>query len=623
MKEHDLLLQKTGDQLLEQLVAAHGKERALSILACMSGYREMPPTIDQFLTDKHFLGESTGTLFETWRKALQEIFPTPFYSPYLEIIGTGGIGQGKTTFAILGMLYDLCKVLYLENPQEYFHVMPATIIAFAMMNVTKTLAKDVNLLKLQAYILDSPFFRTQINARKTVWHPTTFPRRIDLVAGSRFDQTTGRDVISVLFDEINLQTKVKDQALTNYHSLRTRLESRFLGKGGTYPAHLWLMSSRTDETGWLEVHIREVQEIMERTGKAHTRVFDYPTWELLKEKGIYSGETFKVFIGDQKRDPFLVRSPDELHGLSDEHVLDVPVEYKERFELNLHLSLQELAGKGTFSSNKFIPSGELLQECQIRENPVTRDEIQMDFFDERDTLLSYVQYEKIKSSLHPRFIHIDLGLNTDRAGITSCRFDGFVNVKEYDPLTLSPILYVEPIYYVDFILAIRARPGQEIPIGKIYSFLTSLRKIGYPIHSISFDGLLFSANIRQDLTLAGFNAEYLSMDRTKDPYTYLKRTITESRLNSVKHPILDHELHELLNTPKKIDHPPNGSKDLADSLAGSVYLAHQHADENYVPDPQQYLQALTDHFNKDGISDPLLRELHSSWKNRTATQYLL
>lgn len=63
------------------------------------------------------------------------------------------------------------------------------------------------------------------------------------------------------------------------------------------------------------------------------------------------------------------------------------------------------------------------------------------------------------------------------------------------------------------------------------------------------------------------------MDRTTVPYEFLKSAFYDQRLSI---PTNDRLLEELLSLEidtkaNKIDHPPGGSKDLADALAGIVY----------------------------------------------------
>jgi hypothetical protein len=77
----------------------------------------------------------------------------------------------------------------------------------------------------------------------------------------------------------------------------------------------------------------------------------------------------------------------------------------------------------------------------------------------------------------------------------------------------------------------------------------------------------------QTLQSRGYEAEHLSVDTTTQPYATLKEAIYDKRLLCYYVPKLEEELLGLQYEAKKnkIDHRPNGSKDLADALAGAVY----------------------------------------------------
>ena len=71
----------------------------------------------------------------------------------------------------------------------------------------------------------------------------------------------------------------------------------------------------------------------------------------------------------------------------------------------------------------------------------------------------------------------------------------------------------------------------------------------------------------------GYEAEHLSVDTTTQPYATPKEAIYDGRLFCYYVPKLEEELLGLQYDAKrnKIEHRPNGSKDLADALAGAVY----------------------------------------------------
>lgn len=92
---------------------------------------------------------------------------------------------------------------------------------------------------------------------------------------------------------------------------------------------------------------------------------------------------------------------------------------------------------------------------------------------------------------------------------------------------------------------------------------------------VSFDGYQ-SADSRQILASQGFATGIVSMDRTTEPYDYLRDAIYDDRLRLPHHEKLGEELLRLEFDAKrqKVDHPAHGkfgSKDLADAVAGVVY----------------------------------------------------
>ena len=63
------------------------------------------------------------------------------------------------------------------------------------------------------------------------------------------------------------------------------------------------------------------------------------------------------------------------------------------------------------------------------------------------------------------------------------------------------------------------------------------------------------------------------MDKTTEPYDYLKLALYEGRVSMYNYPIVLQELEDLQRdqTTHQVIHLPQGSKDVADSLAGVVY----------------------------------------------------
>lgn len=562
-------LKEAHNQLLDQLVSAHGEKTAMKVLAQMSGYEEMPPTIQEFINDDHYLGSVLReTIYPVWRNALYEIFPNPFYSPYLEVIVTGAIGTGKSTVSLAGSLYDLCKIAHLKEPQEYYRLVKSTKIALALMNATMDLAGGVLYDQLITWMQESPFFRRLLNSSSGA---TLLPKNIHVVIGSRFSHILGMAVVGAILSEINFQTKAAEQAYDNFTNAKRRIQSRFLTRG-SYPGRMWLDSSKADCASFLDTHVKE------SLNDPLVKVYDNPIWVVKDHTGIYSGKKFKVFIGDDKRDPFLLERPDQIIGLDDSKIIDVPVEYQNDFRLDIHNSLRDLAGVSTYTSFKFISSVEILDRAFSGTNPVHKEIITLDFYDPNDAIIRYVKWEELEKSSHPRFMHIDLGLKHDKTGIAISHLVGLQTVSRDDPFTGKSVKVTEPVFKTDLVLAIEARSGQEVPIYKIKEFILTLVNRDYPLVLVTMDGYQ-SSNLRQDLQLQGVDTDYLSLDRNKQGYIALKNAIMENRYHGPHNELLIKELRDLVDVGSKLDHPADGSKDLADAVAGSVFSSFINMDK--------------------------------------------
>lgn len=95
----------------------------------------------------------------------------------------------------------MCKLSFLEKPQEKFKLLQSTVI-FAVINATKALAQDVLFAQLEEWIEASPYFRSLANKSGG---RTKFPKELDILARSRFDQTMGRAIVGAVLDEANFQ----------------------------------------------------------------------------------------------------------------------------------------------------------------------------------------------------------------------------------------------------------------------------------------------------------------------------------------------------------------------------------------------------------------------------------
>ena len=500
---------------------------------------------------------------------MKTIFPNPFYSPYYECIFRGAIGIGKTTIARIIILYDLYKLLLLEDPHRKFNLIPTDEIVIALFNVTKDLSNQVLYEPFKNLIASSEFFQEHLDSDNKKTSEIRFVNNIGIVAGSRFTHTLGMAVFGGLLDEANFGI-ISDQVRQSYNALVRRMESRFAQEGGKLPGHLCLVSSEKSPDDFVSQHTEKVR------GKQGVVIFQYPIWEVKKHLGIYSNETFKVFVGDETTDPFIIEDDSQLKYIDESKVIEVPIELKDKFEIDLHNAIRDLAGYSVGSTYRIFKSRNILIKQASVVNPVKQEIIRLSFNDKSDVLLNYFNIDYLKNPLFkesPRAIHIDLSVTGDRTGIASGYIKGYKKIERVDPLTLKRHTFLEPEIVIDFIIYLEPLPGERIPFYKIRQFIVDLSRIGYPIAIVTSDGFQ-SEDMRQQLTQLGFRTDLLSVDRTKDPYLSFRDAIYEERVWIPKHNLLIKELLHIEDIGKKIDHPhefpdgTKGSKDGADAVVG-------------------------------------------------------
>ena len=573
--------EREKQKLLQYIEGSSGieKQRLIELYAYLEGYISPPVDIITFIEDEYYLGKLLkGRIYPIWRNALKKIFPNPFYSPYVEVVFTGAIGLGKTTIARIGLMYDLYKLLLLRDPHKKFNLIKSDMIVIALFNATLDLAEDVLYEPFKNLISSSDFFQSMLDIdprRKT--KEIKFKNNIGIVVGSRFSHALGMAVFGGLLDEANFSDKVKDQVYNSYTAILRRMQSRFFQRGGKVPGHLYLVSSKKSASDFLEIHIENSK------GKKGFVVFDYPVWEVKKHMGLYSGKTFKVFIGDDSMDPFIIDENTKLpSNIDSSRIINIPIEYRDDFEKDIYNSLRDIAGVSVGSTFRLFKSKEVIIKQAVVTNPVNQEIIRLDFYNPEDTILDKMNIDYLRNPIDkhiPRFVHIDLALTKDRVGIAATYVKEYREVVRRNPVTMEMIKYREPVTITEFVIYIEALPSQEIPFYKIRDFIISLVKIGYPVAKVTLDGYQ-SIDMKQQLNVQyGIDTEIISVDKTKDPYLSFKSAILEGRAYIPNHPLLIKELIHLEERDKKVDHPEKfpdntrGSKDGADAVVGSYWAS--------------------------------------------------
>jgi hypothetical protein len=522
---------------------------------------EIPVSITRFLEDEYYLGNVGKSLYPIWKEELQKLFAPG--NKVIEVVFSGATRTGKSTVANIIQLYNLYKLLCLRSPSLYYGLIESEPIAIALFNITEELAYEVTFKKFKGYMEMSPWFMERVTYNRT-GSEIVLPKNIRILLGSRATHALGNAVIGGVMDEVDFsKTKASSykSIYDTYINIRRRMEGQFMKYlKKDPPGTLCLISSVTnDVNSFLESRIKLASV------HDNIKVYSYSQWEV-KSFDYVSSERFYVYIGDNKHPAKIIYNKAEIAKLDSSKVLEVPVEYRQIFEDDLERALMDVAGKRpgygirtflpidkeTFNNNRTPAFSKEVIEIGVHSKAFIQDFLTVKLPD---------QYKHL-----PRFIHVDLSKNKDKTGI-AC-----VTLTKIDPT--QSIAY----YYVDFVIAISSIVGDSIDYDKIRSFIVHLLDNGLPIQGISFDSfqsydsLIYFEKLKRIPIV-----ELQSVDKTSEPYYVLRNSFVNKRIDIYYHDLLFQELtflQEDLYTGK-IDHPPGGSKDVADALAGALYLCHK------------------------------------------------
>lgn len=569
----------------------------LSVLEALSTseYKHKPVSVEQFIKDPHFLGNTCDSLYPQYLDDLIELFE----GGYNEAIWTGAIGIGKSFVCSLGIARVLYEISCLHNPHKTFGLANDTNITLACFSVNEELATKVVFENIKTKITASPYFQENFPFKATK-KELRFPHNVWVAPRATTDTSAlGLNVISAFMDEGNFLPKrgkdmgIVDHADVIYSSLKRRMKSRF-EKGGKLPGILFIASSKTTHEDFVSRRLKEA--------KYDPTIFvrDYALWEV-KPEDYYSADTFTVLVGNEaipskileefeaEDEAFRKRLPEDVL------LIDVPEDFRHDFERDLEGSIKDIAGCSVVSVSPFIQRREKLQDAIDQDANLYGPNRHIFSTMEHDPskngrflwekavrpIDEQVYGNHYQQTLRPiinpsamRHIHIDIGLRHDALGFCMAHVSGFKDVVRRTDR--GEHLERAPIYTVDLMLRVVPPPGDEIILGDVRGLIYDLSANGYVITSITTDSYQ-STDMIQQLNQKGYNSRVVSVDTSVEPYENLKTAFYEDRVFVYDHPRLFNELRTLQKDYKrrKIDHPNAGSKDCADALAGVTWTLSQ------------------------------------------------
>jgi hypothetical protein len=507
------------------------------------------------------LMDKKGVLWPGVMEALEEINN----GTYIESVLTGSIGVAKTTLALYTQAYQVYLLSCLHNTHKVFDLDPSSEILIVFQSISKNLAKDVDYKRFRAMIETAPYFQRFFPFNRDIESQMDFPRRVTVKPVAGHDQAAiGQNVIGGILDEVNFMAVVEkskmvsdgglyDQATQNYNSIARRRESRFMNYRGILPGMLCLVSSRN-----YPGQFTDQKEKQARTDR-RIYVYDKRLWDIRPDR--FSGEKFRVFMGDDTRRPRILNDKDRVARIDDKLVLEIPVEYRAQFEADILASLRDVAGVSTLALHPFIMDTESVAAAFGKVPSIISSE-DCDF---RSTRVQIFPRRFV--NMHcPRFIHGDMGLTGDSFGLAIGHVPGFQAMKRGEDVEMLPIIQY------DMLLEVRPPRGGEIEFENVRRLLYKIRNLGLPLKWATFDSYQ-STDTVQMLRQQGFITGLQSMDADTKAYDLTKQAFYDGRIRAPVHDKAQFEFVRLERDPKtkKIDHPARGSKDLSDSMAGVCY----------------------------------------------------
>lgn len=519
-----------------------------------------PVSIETFLFDPYYLGKDRREIYPVVLDELKKINnPSGLrvVNPYTEGVFTGGIGSAKSTTALYTNAYQLYILSCFQDPHGAFSLDKSSEILFAFLSVAGD-AAGADYARFYSMIKDSPYFNLDFPYNKRIKTYLEFPRMIQVVPSIN---TIGQNVIGGMIDEVNFGKTVQhskksldggawDQTMSLYTSLSRRRKSRFMSNG-TMPGILCLVSSKRYPGEFTDKKLEEAQS------DPSIYVYDKRVWDI-KPPHSYSGKKFRVFIGNSSAKAAIVEDDTIYTPEEREAIIEVPVEYLSDFEDDLPGSLRDIAGVGTLASYPFFQNVSAVASSFNRVQSVLSLE-QSDL----DTQPLEFFPNRFRDLQHKRWVHIDLGLVSDHCGVACGYVDKFI-------LTPDAVCLMPNIKF-DFVLRVAPPRNQEIKFYKIRRLLILLRESGLPIDCISFDSYQ-SVDSIQLLRAAGFRTGKQSVDNNPNFYAITKTAMYSGRVYLPRHTKCQEEFVRLEKDQKtgKVDHPPTGSKDCSDAVAGVV-----------------------------------------------------
>lgn len=479
---------------------------------------------------------------------------------------TGAIGIGKTTFASIALPYMAHWVLCLKDPQDFFDLLPGSRIAFMQMSTSEDQAAEVVFGDIFARIKHSKWFIENYPHDPKFTKQIRFAKEIWVLPGDSAETTfEGYNILAGILDEADSHkvTKDKDYAEGGFDTIHSRIASRFIDEENNgHKGLLIVIGQMKKANGFAAKKYNELRQDP-RAYTVRMTIWESLGWHrFTKPDG-----TRDSFFYDTRRKQIV---PSLVAGVvKNDHLIEIPNAYRKNFENQPEKALRDLAGIPPAVSDPFISLVDKITICVDKWKERVGDESPVD---SNPTRPAFAKWFRASNDPRRRALHLDIAYsaNGDAAALAMGHVAEIVEIDGEE----------KPYIVYDCLVRVKAPAGSEIMISDLRRIIYDLRyEMNFRIKNVTMDGFQ-STDTQQQLRKRKFTVDQLSVDKSTLPYEDLREAIYEERvefppymtyLNKGDTELVEiavKELMELQDTGRKIDHPENGSKDVADAMAG-------------------------------------------------------
>ena len=494
--------------------------------------RHLPRSVGirRFLGEEQYLGSSSRWL------AIRDEEIRIVESKPTEVTLAWGTGAGKTALGADLFCYYAHKILPGIANGSFFkkYKLQGDKPVFFFCLATRTeQARDNFFAEVRGRIERSPWFQkrfppdegirsriifTQQTKRRGKWVRRPVPLIIEPL-GSSERGPLAYDCFCCAIDEagwfVESEGKLGDLAENLYHRIHSRMVSRFLGDGV-----LMNLSAPRYVDDFVQRRVRQIERGKDTRLYASRKAVWETRPQLVAE--LEDGKWFEFPHPDTGR------------------LTPIPMSLQAAFESNPDMSWRDFGAVPVSTLTPLDPkAAEFLHKCATLPGASSQPE---------------------PGALY--YVHGDIGLTKDACVVAMVHVCGFTAEDE-------PIVAVDRVQMVGQ----RSDTGQ-VELEDVKRLVLSWRDEGYRIAQASFDRFQ-SADLRQRLQRMGLRTKLVSVDATTEAYDRLKVLLHEGRFaffaGTPATDRFEREYRSLeLVRGVKVDHPPGGSKDAADAIAGAA-----------------------------------------------------